>query len=92
MGSRGGAGRLDPCRVHRGDATTLTTDDVAIGKHNEYRFEVSDGSETVWTTDDFAICPLLSKGTRTVLGCTPTAAWEYLTADSATPTLPPCRK
>ena len=65
-----------------GNATTLVTDDVAIGKYNEYRFEVSDGSETVWAENDFAICPLLSQGTRTVLGCTPTSAWDYLTADS----------
>ncbi len=65
-----------------GDATTLTTDDVAIGKYNEYRFEVSDGSETVWAADDFAVCPLLNQGTRTVIGCTPTAAWDYITADS----------
>ncbi len=67
-----------------GDATTLVTDNVAIGKYNEYRFEVSDGSETVWAAEDFAICPLLCKGTRTILGCTPTAAWDYLTADSGT--------
>ena len=65
-----------------GDATTLTTDDVAIGKYNEYRFEVSDGSETVWAADDFAVCPLLQTGTRTVRGCTPTAAWDYITAES----------
>ena len=57
---------------------------MAIGKYNEYRFEVGDGSETAWATDDFAICPLLSKGTRTAIGCTPTAAWDYLTADSGT--------
>ena len=67
-----------------GDATSLVTDAVEIGRYNEYRFEVGDGSETVWAADDFAICPLLSQGTRTVIGCTPTAAWDYVTVDSAT--------
>ena len=65
-----------------GNATTLVTDYVAIGKYNEYRFEVGDGSETVWAENDFAICPLLSQGTRTAIGCTPTSAWDYLTAES----------
>lgn len=65
-----------------GDATALVTDAVEIGKYNEYRFEVSDGSETVWAADDFAVCPLLSQGTRTAIGCTPTAAWDYITAES----------
>jgi hypothetical protein len=65
-----------------GNATTLVTDAVAIGKYNEYRFEVSDGSETVWAASDFAVCPLLSQGTRTAIGCTPTSAWDYLTAES----------
>ncbi len=66
-----------------GDATTLTTDEVEIGRYNEYRFEVSDGRETVWAADNFAICPLLDKGTRTAIGCTPTTAWDYVTVDSA---------
>ena len=65
-----------------GDATTLVTDAVEIGRYNEYRFEVGDGAETVWAADDFAVCPLLQAGTRTVLGCTPTAAWDYITAES----------
>ena len=66
-----------------GDATTLTTDNVEIGRYNEYRFEVGDGRETVWATDDFAVCPLLSQGTRTAIGCTTTTAWDYITLDSA---------
>ena len=66
-----------------GDATSLTTDAVGIGKYNEYRFEVSDDNETVWAASDFAVCPLLAKGTRTVLGCTATSAWDYLAVDSA---------
>ena len=61
-----------------GDATKFTTDTVAIGRYNEYRIEVSDGMETVWGEKDFAICPLLAKGTRTVLGCTATSAYDYL--------------
>ena len=61
-----------------GDATKFTTDTVAIGRYNEYRIEVSDGTETVWGEKDFAICPLLAKGTRTVLGCTATSAYDYL--------------
>ncbi len=65
-----------------GDATSLVTDSVEIGRYNEYRFEVSDGSETVWAADDFAICPLLSQGSRTAIGCTPTSAWDYLTVES----------
>lgn len=66
-----------------GDATTLTTDEVEIGRYNEYRFEVGDGRETVWAADNCAICPLLDKGTRTAIGCTPTTAWDYVTVDSA---------
>ena len=66
-----------------GDATTLTTDNVEIGRYNEYRFEVGDGRETVWATDNFAVCPLLSQGTRTAIGCTTTTAWDYITVDSA---------
>ena len=77
-------GAWDVVATLAGDATTLVTDDVAIGKYNEYRFEVSDGIETVWATDNFAICPLLSQGTRTAIGCTPTSAWDYITADSGT--------
>ena len=65
-----------------GDATSFVTDSVEIGRYNEYRFEVGDGSETVWAADDFAICPLLDKGTRTAIGCTPTTAWDYISADS----------
>ena len=65
-----------------GDATTLVTDAVEIGRYNEYRFEVGDGSETVWAADNFAICPLLNKGTRTAIGCTTTTAWDYITAES----------
>ena len=66
-----------------GSATSFVTDAVAIGRYNEYRIEVSDGRETVWNEKDFAICPLLSKGTRTVMGCTPTSAYDYLTVDAA---------
>ena len=66
-----------------GDATTFTTDEVAIGRYNEYRLVMTDGNEVVWAEKDFAICPLLSKGTRTALGCTATQAWDYLTVDSA---------
>ena len=61
-----------------GTATSFVTDTVAIGRYNEYRIEVSDGTEIVWNEKDFAICPLLSKGTRTVLGCTATSAYDYL--------------
>ena len=67
----------------KGDATTFTTDEVAIGRYNEYRLVLSDGNEVVWAEKDFAVCPLLSKGTRTALGCTATQAWDYLTVDSA---------
>jgi len=69
--------------VLAGTATTLTTDAVAIGRYNEYRLEVSDGNETVWAANDFAVCPLLNKGTRTALGCTTTSAWDFLAVDSA---------
>ena len=65
------------------DATTFTTDEVAIGRYNEYRLVLTDGNEVVWAEKDFAVCPLLSKGTRTALGCTATQAWDYLTVDSA---------
>lgn len=61
-----------------GTATSFVTETVAVGRYNEYRIEVSDGTEIVWNEKDFAICPLLSKGTRTVMGCTPTSAWDYL--------------
>lgn len=67
----------------KGDATTFTTDEVAIGRYNEYRLVMTDGNEVVWAEKDFAICPLLSKGTRTALGCNETQAWDYLTVDSA---------
>ena len=66
-----------------GYATSLATDTVSIGRYNEYRIEVSDGTETVWAEKDFAVCPLLSKGTRTVMGCTPTSAYDYLAVDTA---------
>ncbi|MBR6586566.1 MAG: hypothetical protein IKK82_04020, partial [Kiritimatiellae bacterium] len=66
-----------------GDATSLVTDKVAVGRYNEYRIEVSDGTETVWAENDFAVCPLLSKGTRTIMGCTPTSAYDYLAVDAA---------
>ena len=61
-----------------GTATSLVTETVAVGRYNEYRIEVSDGTEIVWNEKDFAICPLLAKGTRTVLGCTATSAYDYL--------------
>ena len=75
-------GAWDVVATLAGDATTLVTDAVEIGRYNEYRFEVSDGSETVWSASDFAVCPLLNKGTRTAIGCTKTAAWDYITAES----------
>ncbi|MBR4611851.1 MAG: hypothetical protein IKO40_03955, partial [Kiritimatiellae bacterium] len=81
---RVGGGAWDVVATLAGDATTLVTDAVEIGRYNEYRFEVSDGSETVWAASDFAVCPLLNKGTRTAIGCTSTAAWDYITADSGT--------
>ncbi|MBP5544289.1 MAG: fibronectin type III domain-containing protein [Kiritimatiellae bacterium] len=77
-------GAWDVVATLAGDATTIVTDAVEIGRYNEYRFEVSDGSETVWAASDFAVCPLLNKGTRTAIGCTSTAAWDYITADSGT--------
>ena len=66
-----------------GTATSFVTDTVAVGRYNEYRIEVSDGTETVWNEKDFAICPLLSKGTRTVIGCTSTSAYDYLAVDAS---------
>jgi hypothetical protein len=66
-----------------GTATSFVTDTVAVGRYNEYRIEVSDGTEIVWNEKDFAICPLLSKGTRTVMGCTPTSAYDYLVVDAS---------
>jgi len=65
-----------------GSATTFTDANVAIGRYNEYRFVVSDGTEVVWAAKDFAVCPLLSKGSRTALGCTATSAWDYLSVES----------
>lgn len=61
-----------------GDATSFVTDEVKIGRYNEFRLEVSDGTETVWGEKDFAICPLLTKGSRTAIGCTTTSAYDYL--------------
>lgn len=66
-----------------GTATSFVTDTVAVGRYNEYRIEVSDDTEIVWNEKDFAICPLLSKGTRTVMGCTPTSAYDYLVVDAS---------
>jgi len=61
-----------------GNATTFVDAAVAIGKYNEYRLEVSDADEVVWAAEDFAVCPLLTKGTRTAIGCTKTSAYDYL--------------
>ena len=66
-----------------GDATSFVTEEVKIGRYNEFRLEVSDGTETVWGEKDFAICPLLTKGSRTAIGCTTTSAYDYLNVGQA---------